>query len=97
MRAQLYKDGILRINAKIEIPMSHHDVSEYLIASIENKNRTLEEIQKLNKRELLRAAKREIYDCGVEAPRSKTVQETVDMETSVIVKNYVKNMFPELV
>ena len=37
MRAQLYKDGVLRINAKIEIPMSHHDVSEYLIASIENK------------------------------------------------------------
>ena len=97
MRAQLYKDGILRINAKIEIPMSHHDVSEYLIASIEKNNQTLEEIQKLNKRELLRAAKREIYDCGVEAPRSKTVQETVDMETSVIVKNYVKNMFPELV
>jgi|TARA_R110002074_G_scaffold155808_2_gene311788 hypothetical protein len=97
MRAQLYKDGILRINAKIEIPMSHHDVSEYLIASIENKNQTLEEIQKLNKRELLRAAKREIYDCGVKAPRSKDLQESVDMETSVIIKNYVKNMFPELV
>lgn len=94
MRAQLYPDGVKRINAKIEIPMSHDDVSDYIVAAIAGDNVTLDEVQNLNKRELLRVAKGEIYNLGVEAPRQLT--RTVDRDTSVIVKNYVKRMFPEL-
>jgi hypothetical protein len=94
MRAQLYPDGVKRINAKIEIPMSHDDVSDYIVAAIVGDNVTLDEVQNLNKRELLRVAKGEIYNLGVEAPRQLT--RNVDRDTSVIVKNYVKRMFPEL-
>lgn len=94
MRAQLYPDGVKRINAKIEIPMSHDDVSDYIVAAIASDNVTLDEVQNLNKRELLRVAKGEIYNLGVEAPRQLTGN--VDRDTSVIVKNYVKRMFPEL-
>lgn len=94
MRAQLYPDGVKRINAKIEIPMSHDDVSDYIVAAIANDSVTLDAVQELNKRELLRVAKGEIYSMGVEAPRS--LVNNVDHDTNVIVKNYVKRMFPEL-
>jgi hypothetical protein len=94
MRAQLYPDGVRRINAKIEIPMSYDDVSDYIVAAIASDNVTLDEVQNLNKRELLRVAKGEIYNLGVEAPRQLVTN--VDRDTSVIVKNYVKRMFPEL-
>jgi hypothetical protein len=95
MRAQLYPDGIKRINAKIEIPMTHEDVSDYVLSAIVNKNIDLIQVQQLNKRELLRVAKDEIYCMGVETPKTRISQ--VDTETNIIVRNYVKNMFPELV
>ena len=34
MRAQVYPDGAKRINAKIVIPMSHSDVSDYILSAI---------------------------------------------------------------
>lgn len=95
MRAQLYEDGVKRINAKLEIPMAHTDVAEYVLSAIANEAVSLDEVQKLNKRELLRIAKGEIFTFGVTAP--KTMTTTIDNDTSVIVRNYVKNMFPELV
>ena len=52
----------------------------------------LAKIQKLNKRELLQLAKDEVRDKGT----GKISIETVDNDTKVIVKNYVKQMFPEL-
>lgn len=94
MRAQLYPDGVKRINAKIEIPMTHGDVSDYVLSAIVSGQSNVNEVQKLNKRELLRLAKVEIYNQGVEAPKG-TIS-TVDNETDIIVRNYVKNMFPEL-
>ena len=36
MRAQVYPDGVKRINAKIEIPMTHQDVAEYVLSAIVN-------------------------------------------------------------
>lgn len=95
MRAQIYPDGVKRINAKIEIPMTHEDVAEYILSAIVSEQVDLAEVQRLNKRELLRVAKDEIYCMGVEAPRYRITD--VDDETRIIVKNYVKNMFPELI
>lgn len=95
MRAQVYPDGVKRINAKIEIPMTHQDVAEYVLSAIVNEQINLDQVQKLNKRELLRVAKDEIYCLGVETPKTKIGG--VDTETDIIVRNYVKQMFPELV
>lgn len=94
MRAQLYNDGVKRINAKIEIPMTHEDVAEYVLSAIVSDHVSLDEVQRLNKRELLRLAKGEIYTMGVDAPKYRIAD--VDQETNIIVRNYVKNMFPEL-
>ena len=94
MRAQTYPDGLKRINAKIEIPMTHQDVADYVLSSIANENTNLDQVQKLNKRELLRVAKEEIYCLGVETPKTKI--SNVDRDTVVIIRNYVKQMFPEL-
>ncbi len=95
MRSQVYPDGIKRINAKIEIPMTHQDVAEYVLCAIANEQINLDQVQKLNKRELLRVAKDEIYQFGIEAPKTKIGN--IDKETDIIVRNYVKQMFPELV
>ena len=95
MRAQVYPDGAKRINAKIVIPMSHSDVSDYILSAIVSEQVNLEQIQKLNKRELLRVAKDEIFCYGVETPK-KRISEVVQ-ETTMIVRNYIKQMFPELV
>lgn len=95
MRAQVYPDGVKRINAKIEIPMTHQDVAEYVLSAIVNEQINLDQVQKLNKRELLRVAKDEIYCLGVETPKTKIG--VVNTETDIIVRNYVKQMFPELV
>ena len=94
MRAQIYNDGTKRINAKIEIPMEHSDIAEYVLSAIVNEQVTLDGVQRLNKRELLRLAKGEIFTQGVEAPKSKGSQ--ASQETKIIVHNYVKRMFPEL-
>lgn len=94
MRAQLYEDGIKRINAKIEIPMTHTDVAEYVLSAIVSEVVDLNSVQKLNKRELLKVAKKEIYTMGVQEPKNRI--SNVDTETNIIVRNYVKNMFPEL-
>ena len=95
MRAQIYPDGAKRINAKIVIPMDHKDVSDYILSAIVSEQVTLEQIQKLNKRELLRVAKDEIFCLGVEAPKTRISE--VDQETDIIVRNYIKQMFPELI
>lgn len=95
MRAQIYEDGVKRINAKIEIPMTHQDVAEYILSAVVDDVIDLDGVQKLNKRELLRVAKDQIYTMGVKAPKLKL--SLVDNHTDIIVRNYVKNMFPELV
>lgn len=95
MRAQLYEDGVKRINAKIEIPMSLDDVGQYVMSALINNKVDLDEVQKLNKRELLRLAKTEIYDNGVEDAFSVDTERMP--EANIIVRNYIKNMFPELV
>lgn len=94
MRAQIYEDGVKRINAKLEIPMSVDDVGQYIMSALMNGKVELDEVQKLNKRELLRLAKSEIYDNGVEDAHKQDTSKAV--EANIIVRNYVKNMFPEL-
>jgi hypothetical protein len=75
--------------------MTHIDVAEYVLSAIVTENVNLDQVQRLNKRELLRVAKDEIYTQGVDAPKQQL--KGVDNETNIIVRNYVKNMFPELV
>jgi len=94
MRAQLYEDGVKRINAKIEIPMSVDDVAVYILSAIVRKNTSVSQVQKLNKRQLLALAKQQIEDEGIEAPTVRA--DDADMEDSIIIRNYVKQMFPEL-
>ena len=94
MRSELYPDGVRRINAKIEIPMSDADVSLYILSAIVSENSTLNDIQSLNKRQLLQLAKEEIWRDGAEVPRARA--ENADRDTKVIIKNYVRMMFPEL-
>jgi serine protease inhibitor len=92
MRATKYEDGIKRIKAKIEVPMSVDDVSIYILSALTSNIVDLAKIQKLNKRELLQLAKDEVRVKG-----TKQISiETVENDTKVIVKNYVKQMFPEL-
>jgi len=92
MRATEYKDGIKRIKAKIEVPMSELDVGNYVLSALTNNAVNLTQIQKLNKRELLQLAKNEVKEKGI---RSVSI-ESVDNDTKVIVRNYIKQMFPEL-
>ncbi len=92
MRATKYEDGIKRIKTKIEVPMCVDDVSNYILSALTSNIVDLAKIQKLNKRELLQLAKDEVREKG-----TKHISiETVDNDTKVIVKNYVKQMFPEL-
>ena len=92
MRATKYDDGVKRIKTKIEVPMCVDDVSNYIIISFTSNVVDLAKIQKLNKRELLQLAKDEVREKGT----GQISIETVDNDTKVIVKNYVKQMFPEL-
>lgn len=92
MRATEYKDGIKRIKAKIEVPMSELDVGNYVLSALTHNVVNLTQIQKLNKRELLQLAKNEVKEKGI-----KSISlESVDNDTNVIVRNYIKQMFPEL-
>jgi hypothetical protein len=94
MRAIKYEDGVARINAKIVIPMSDSDVSDYVISAVNSNLASVNEVQTLNKRELLQLAKMEISSLGVKEPKNRVEQ--VDNDTQVIIRNYVKRMFPEL-
>tara|TARA_B100000809_G_scaffold115854_1_gene114017 strand:+ start:160 stop:441 length:282 start_codon:yes stop_codon:yes gene_type:complete len=92
MRATEYKDGIKRIKAKIEVPMSELDVGNYVLSALTHNVVNLTQIQKLNKRELLQLAKEEVKEHGIKSINI----ESVDNDTKVIVRNYIKQMFPEL-
>jgi hypothetical protein len=94
MRAQIYKDGVKRINAKIEVPLSDEDVGDYILSALVGESIDLKSLQTMNKRQLLHLAKEEIKTFGTESPRQRI--NGIDNDTEVIVKNYVKQMFPEL-
>lgn len=94
MRATIYKDGVKRINAKIEVPLSDEDVGDYILSAIVGESIDLKSLQTMNKRQLLHLAKQEIKSFGTENPRQRI--NGIDNDTEVIVKNYVKQMFPEL-
>jgi hypothetical protein len=94
MRAQIYKDGVKRINAKIEVPLSDEDVGDYILGALVGESIDLKSLQTMNKRQLLHLAKEEIKTFGTENPRQRL--NGIDNDTEVIVKNYVKQMFPEL-
>ena len=80
MRATEYKDGIKRIKAKIEVPMSELDVGNYVLSALTHNVVNLTQIQKLNKRELLQLAK------------NKTVRLTKPHLTSILVLNKRKTL-----
>jgi hypothetical protein len=92
MRATEYKDGIKRIKAKIEVPMSELDVGNYVLSALTHNRVNLAQIQKLNKRELLQLAKEEVKEHGIKSINI----DSVENDTKVIVRNYIKQMFPEL-
>jgi hypothetical protein len=94
MRAQIYNDGVKRINAKIEVPLSDEDVGDYILSALVGESIDLKSLQTMNKRQLLHLAKEEIKTFGTESPRQRI--NGIDNDTEVIVKNYVKQMFPEL-
>ena len=94
MRTQIYKDGVKRINAKIEVPLSDEDVGDYILSALVGESIDLKSLQTMNKRQLLHLAKEEIKTFGTENPRVRV--NGIDNDTEVIVKNYVKQMFPEL-
>lgn len=94
MRSIINEDGVARINAKIVIPMSDTDVSDYVISAVNSNLASVNDVQTLNKRELLQLAKQEISTLGVYEPKTRVEQ--VDNDTQVIIRNYVKRMFPEL-
>lgn len=94
MRATIYNDGVKRINAKIEVPLSDEDVGDYILSALVGESIDLKSLQTMNKRQLLHLAKQEIKSFGTENPRQRI--NGIDNDTEVIVKNYVKQMFPEL-
>ena len=94
MRATIYKDGVKRINAKIEVPLSDEDVGDYILCALVGEAIDLKTLQQMNKRQLLHLAKEEIKTFGTQNPSERV--NGVDNDTKVIVKNYVKQMFPEL-
>jgi len=94
MRATTYEDGVKRINAKIEVPLSDNDVGDYILSALLSEAIDLNRLQQLNKRQLLHLAKEEIRTFGIDQPLVRICE--VDNDTRVIVKNYVKRMFPEL-
>jgi len=94
MRATQYADGVKRINAKIEVPLSATDVGDYILCAIKHRNINLNKVQQLNKRQLFQLAKDEILVLGQGSPTEAVFD--VDSETKIIVRNYVKQMFPEL-
>jgi hypothetical protein len=95
MRATIDSNGVKRINAKIEIPMTSSDVTDYVLCAVVCDSLTIDDVVDLNKRELLRVAKEEIYCHGVEFPRIKASE--ADNETHAVIKHHIRKMFPELV
>jgi len=72
--------------------MSELDVGNYILSALTSNAVNLTQIQRLNKRELLQLAKNEVKEKGI-----KSISlESVDNDTNVIVRNYIKQMFPEL-
>lgn len=94
MRATQYADGVKRINAKIEIPLGEMDVGNYVLCAIKNNTIDLPAVQQLNKRQLFQVAKDEILVVGNSDPSELIFD--LDSETKIIVRNYIKQMFPEL-
>ena len=94
MRAFTDENGEKRINAKIVIQMSIDDLSLYLISAVHNRLATLSKVLHLNKRELLRLAKEEISNNGVEAPLEN--RDKLDLDDEALLRKHINAMFPEL-
>lgn len=94
MRAELYSDGIKRINAKVVVPMDVSDVADYILSAVVGESVTLNEVRSLNKRQLLGVAKGEVETFGVHKP--KKMMRNADPVTENQVRTYVYDMFPEL-
>lgn len=94
MRAELYSDGIKRINTKVVVPMDVSDVADYILSAVVSDSVSLNEVRSLNKRQLLGVAKGEVETFGVHVPK-ETIREA-DPITEQQVRTYVYDMFPEL-
>jgi len=53
MRAELYEDGIKRINTKIVVPMDITDVADYILSAVQSGTVRPYAVTSLNKRQLL--------------------------------------------
>ena len=83
--------------AKLIFKHNYFDIIEegdYILCAIKNNNADLMNVQRLNKRQLFQLAKDEILVIGNASPAESIFN--VDSETKIIVRNYVKQMFPEL-
>jgi len=94
MRAELYEDGIKRINTKVVVPMDITDVADYILSAVRTDAVTLREVSTLNKRQLLQVAKNEVESFGIHQPKDHI--QNIDPRTESVVRGYVTDMFPEL-
>jgi len=95
MRSSVCPDGKRRILTKIEVPMDIEDITRYAFESVVREHRSITtdecvvQLKKMNKRELLRAAKEAIKSNG---------RNHIDLESPIdnVVFEHVREMFPEV-
>ena len=94
MRAELYEDGIKRINTKIVVPMDITDVADYILSAVQSGSIGVHAATHLNKRQLLQVAKDAVEGDGIHRPKELLVDVDAIIESKV--RTYVGDMFPEL-
>ena len=94
MRAELYEDGIKRINTKIVVPMDITDVADYILSAVQSGTVRKYAVTSLNKRQLLQVAKDAVESDGIHRPKENLID--IDALVEARVRTYVGDMFPEL-
>ena len=95
MRISICKDGKRRILTKIEVPMDIEDIAGFAWTAVikgevekewDSRDNPTEKIKGMNKREILRLAKKTVKKDGTAGPT----------EFPAEILSHVKNMFPEV-
>ena len=96
MRSKMMDDGVRRILAKVEVPVTSREIATYAMChkSLQEYANPLHGIEKLNKRQVFLLAKDVLRERGTIAPQ-EIIQERWEEKHINDVYKFVKQQFPE--
>jgi hypothetical protein len=96
MRSNLGEDGVRRILAKVEVPVTSREIATYAMChdSLQEYANPLHGIEKLNKRQVFLLAKDVLRKRGTMAPKEIMQQRWKEKQINDVY-NFVKAQFPE--